>query len=86
MKVNQVSPEGNSAFGVVGMAGNIWEMCQNLMGEPFNATLEGFAVREMRGGSFKSTKPAHFKCDSRQSFNPAHRMDYVGFRIVRERN
>lgn len=82
-------PHGASPYGVLDMAGNIWEWVSSLYQPyPYGAedgreeTASG-AERVLRGGSFYSGDPRFLRCSTRSSSYPTRRRDHIGFRIAR---
>jgi formylglycine-generating enzyme required for sulfatase activity len=81
--VTQFEGKGDSPFGVVDMAGNVWEWCLTNWNTGFNS-LEGNSPRVLRGGSYGS--PRHgVTANTRTKYAPVNRgIEYhFGFRIVR---
>jgi len=78
--VGQYSPDGDSPYGVVDMAGNVWEWTHSLLeAYPYDPTdgredLEAEGYRVLRGGSFR--------CASRDGCHPVYGLRYLGFRVV----
>jgi formylglycine-generating enzyme required for sulfatase activity len=85
-------PQGASPFGVLDMAGNVLEWCEDtdapafyLHGperNPRNAGDKDSATRVMRGGSFIHSA-ASLRVTSRTSFEPQYRFASGGFRCAR---
>jgi formylglycine-generating enzyme required for sulfatase activity len=73
--------KGDSPFGVVDMAGNVWEWCLTEH-ETGNELLKGTSGRVLRGGSWKSESSLDFFCDYRVWNYPSDRYNDFGFRIV----
>ncbi len=73
--------EGMSPFGVMDMAGNVWEWCSNgYSGDPGKS--EGDSdYRIMRGGSFMSAQE-HLRNKAKIVVNPLYRYSSIGFRLV----
>jgi len=80
-------PEGASPYGVLDMAGNVWEWCGTLY-QPYpyaandgreDPTTEGWRV--LRGGSW-SDEHRNARCAFRYGFDPAGRYSDTGFRVV----
>jgi formylglycine-generating enzyme required for sulfatase activity len=74
-------PSGASPFGVMDMAGNVWEWCLNEYENPENIGLTGDGPRVVRGGSW-----FYDQYDARAVFRfswyPAIRDNRHGFRVV----
>ncbi|MCB9136979.1 MAG: SUMF1/EgtB/PvdO family nonheme iron enzyme [Caldilineaceae bacterium] len=79
---------GQSPYGCLDMAGNVWEWCSSeYKPYPYNAgdgreELEGRRLRVLRGGSWYSN-PEHVRCAYRRGDLPNFRLGYHGFRIAR---
>jgi formylglycine-generating enzyme required for sulfatase activity len=84
--VGQYSPEGDSAYGCVDMAGNVWEWTRSLHEaypydpEDGREDLKRSGSRVLRGGSFVS-KGDYVRCAYRSHFNPLLHLRYDGFRV-----
>jgi formylglycine-generating enzyme required for sulfatase activity len=73
--------QGASPFGVMDMAGNVWEWCLNEYENPKNIGLAGDGNRVARGGSWIDLD-YEAQAVSRNYWGPNFRDDYVGFRVV----
>jgi len=87
--VGQFSPQGDSPYGCVDMAGNVQEWTRNLDrdypydpadGRESREAPEG-APRVLRGGACYSAA-SFVRCAARNRYGPADRLRYVGFRVV----
>jgi formylglycine-generating enzyme required for sulfatase activity len=85
--VGQYSPAGDSPYGCVDMAGNVWEWTSSLY-QPYpyragdgreDASASGSRV--LRGGSWDG-RAAHERAAYRVRGTPADRYDNIGFRCV----
>jgi serine/threonine-protein kinase len=84
-------PRGTSPFGIEGMAGNVFEWCEDvddiafyLHGperNPRNTIQPGSAPCVIRGGSWRYDARA-LRTYARSSFPPTFRLDTVGFRVA----
>ncbi|MBK8026844.1 MAG: SUMF1/EgtB/PvdO family nonheme iron enzyme [Chloroflexi bacterium] len=63
--VRQYEGKGDSAFGVVDMAGNVWEWCSTAY-VTGSYDLNGTDVRVLRGGSWGYAVTGDFRCAFRQ--------------------
>jgi formylglycine-generating enzyme required for sulfatase activity len=79
--VQQYEGKGDSPFGVVDMAGNVWEWCLTAY-KTGRDNLNGTVDRVLRGGSWYSTITVSFRCASRNSSSPDRWIDNRGFRLA----
>jgi formylglycine-generating enzyme required for sulfatase activity len=76
-----IYPQGASSYGVLDMAGNVWEWCLNKHSESENISLEGEAERILRGGSWRDDV-RYARCTVRSWYKPDGGGNYRGFRVV----
>lgn len=81
--VRQYEGKGNSPFGVVDMAGNVWEWCLTDYGNETNDINSVATYRVLRGGSWNLNYTGVFRCDDRLRASPRDWINYGGFRISR---
>jgi formylglycine-generating enzyme required for sulfatase activity len=79
--VTQYEGKGDSSFGVVDMAGNVWEWCLTQYDNKSNE-LDGTDVRVLRGGSWDDDYADCFRASARGRIFPYYWGDYVGFRLA----
>lgn len=79
--VTQYEGKGDSPFGVVDMAGNVWEWCR-MAYQTGSEELHGTDVRVLRGGSWDDIGTVYFRCDFRGRFDPRNGDKYGGFRLA----
>jgi len=83
-------PRGTSPYGVLDLAGNVWEWVSSLYREyPYDANdgrenLDSHAQRVLRGGSFYSPNENFIRCAARSLSYPQRRRDHIGFRVARK--
>ncbi len=73
--------KGDSFFGVVDMAGNVWEWCLTAYASG-ETGLDGTDVRVLRGGSWWNGDTDGFRCDSRDGGIPHNWNHGRGFRLA----
>ena len=81
---------GSNGYGLYDMAGNVWEWTADRYGpygegeqeNPQGSDEEGGKV--LRGGSWIGSLPRYLRCSVRSRYEPDNRLNYVGFRCVRE--
>ena len=79
--VQQYEGKGDSPFGVVDMAGNVWEWCSTSYNTGRD-DLDGTDLRVLRGGSWDLTLTGIFRCVFRSWGLPGGRLNYRGFRLA----
>ena len=81
-------PSGASPFGVLDMAGNVWEWVNSLYAPyPYSAhdgreDPHSLAQRVLRGGSFASPHARFVRCAMRSLSYPTRRREHIGFRVA----
>lgn len=73
--------QGDSPFGVVDMAGNVWEWCLTQY-ESGSNDLDGTNVRVLRGGSWDNVNSDIFRVSARDRSFPGFRYNFGGFRLA----
>jgi formylglycine-generating enzyme required for sulfatase activity len=79
--VRQYEGKGDSRFGVVDMAGNVWEWCLTAY-ETGKNDLDGTDSRVLRGGSWYYNYTGLFRCVYRLWLNPVYWDNLRGFRLA----
>jgi formylglycine-generating enzyme required for sulfatase activity len=85
--VGKYSPQGDSAYGVADMAGNVWEWCNSLYRSyPYRADdgredLQSDGSRVLRGGAWL-LYGGGARCASRNGLDAGNRLVSVGFRLA----
>ena len=76
-----IYPHGASPYGVLDMAGNVWEWCLNEYKKPTELGPDGNAARALRGGSWVNS-PVDARAVVRGGLDAVNRDGGVGFRLV----
>jgi formylglycine-generating enzyme required for sulfatase activity/predicted Ser/Thr protein kinase len=85
--VGRYSPQGDSAYGLVDMAGNVWEWNSSLYRPyPYNVSdgredLDAEGERVVRGGAYDEG-PLPARCAWRNGVEPTLRAANIGFRVA----
>jgi len=80
--VRQYEGKGDNPYGVVDMAGNVWEWCLTEY-ESGNQGLYGSNMRGLRGGSWRDGDEGRFRAAFRGGNVPDYRYFFRGFRVAR---
>ena len=83
MPVTSYEGKGDSDFGVVDMAGNVWEWCLTDYNNKTNDINGNAIMRARRGGSWGNNATAYFRCNFRDGGSPHGRYYLSGFRLSR---
>ncbi len=81
--VRQYEGKGDSPFGLVDMAGNVWEWCLNDFKNKVDNSNNHANNRVLRGGAWISFNEALFRCGYRSAVNPSFSDNNYGFRVSR---
>ena len=73
-------PQGRSPYGVMDLAGNVWEWCLNKYDEPEDTSIGGKYPRVLRGGSW-SFNQVYARATVRHVNVPGLRSSIIGFRV-----
>jgi formylglycine-generating enzyme required for sulfatase activity len=82
---------GASPYGVLDMAGNVWEwVASTYQAYPYRVDdgreeMSSPGERVLRGGSYASPAPVHLRCAARSRSYPGRRAPHIGFRLARAR-
>ncbi|MGJ3241062.1 MAG: SUMF1/EgtB/PvdO family nonheme iron enzyme [Anaerolineae bacterium] len=80
--VTQYEGKGDSPFGVVDLAGNVWEWCLTEY-ESGNQCLDGTNIRVLRGGAWFNLSTDLFRCNYSGYWDPHDRVNITSFRLSR---
>jgi formylglycine-generating enzyme required for sulfatase activity len=82
-------PDGASPYGLLNLAGNVWEWVSSVYGpypyDPHDGREDpGSGLpRALRGGSYASLTAQSVRCAARSRSAPGRRAPHIGFRIAR---
>ena len=82
-------PRGTSPYGVLDMAGNVWEWTSSAYAPYPYTVADGRedpqlrTQRVLRGGSFASPHADYVRCAMRSLSYPTRRREHIGFRVAR---
>jgi formylglycine-generating enzyme required for sulfatase activity len=80
--VQHYEGRGDSPFGVVDMAGNVWEWCLTDFEQGTNDLHSPSLNRVLRGGSWYFDNPSSYRCAFRLNDSPTDADYTMGFRLV----
>jgi len=81
-------PRGASPYGVLDMAGNVWEWVSSayapypFLAEDGREEVQTNSQRVLRGGSFASPSADYVRCAMRSLSYPTRRREHIGFRVA----
>jgi formylglycine-generating enzyme required for sulfatase activity len=75
-------PEGASPYGLLDMAGNVWEWTASWYG-PYPDPVALGTERVLRGGSYATPDLRLARCAARSRSHPSRRQSHIGFRVAR---
>jgi formylglycine-generating enzyme required for sulfatase activity len=75
-----IYPQGRSPYGVMDMAGNVWEWCLNKYDDPNDTSIGGQDSRVWRGGSWNYNRVSA-RATNRHYYDPVYRYNFLGFRV-----
>lgn len=76
-------PEGKSPFGLLDMAGNVWEWTSSFYKTNYKSKTEDTRSRMIRGGSWLNSEAPGVSTSKRGTNAPTDRSSYVGFRCAK---
>ena len=80
--VRQYEGMGDSPFGVVDMAGNVWEWCLTDEESLTDDLSSAAKYRVLRGGSWVNGSTGRFRCGNRSGNSPVNGSYNIGFRLA----
>lgn len=80
--VNQYEGKGENSFGVVDMAGNVWEWCLTDYNETIGNIDSSANGCALRGGSWNDIHIDKFRCDVSYYRLPRYWYNVIGFRLL----
>ncbi|MCC6615369.1 MAG: SUMF1/EgtB/PvdO family nonheme iron enzyme [Anaerolineae bacterium] len=80
--VRQYEGKGDSFFGVVDMAGNVWDWCLTDYDDNTNDVNSHTSRRVLRGGSWLNNFADNFRCGFRLRNYPHYWFNLIGFRLA----
>ncbi len=98
LSIGKTSPvgsylQGASPFGMLDMAGNVWEWCADWFNEDYYKNSphknpmgpKSGSYRVLRGGGWLNSA-RYIRCAYRVGYHPSYRLYFVGFRLCQDNN